>query len=91
MGSIAGFDRSVFSGGSKDLGDAVTKIDDHTVQIKQSSDNALLLTVLAIYSMAPFDSAEMKKHASPKRIRGATSTPTPSTHRALVPIASKPG
>ena len=64
VGSIAGFDRSVFTGGSKDLGDAVTKIDDHTVQIRQSSDNALLLTVLTIYSMAPFDSVEMKKHAT---------------------------
>jgi peptide/nickel transport system substrate-binding protein len=65
VGSIAGFDRSVFNGGSKDLGDAVTKVDDHTVRIRQSSDNALLLTVLTIYSMAPFDSVEMKKHATP--------------------------
>ena len=66
LGSIKGFDRSVFSGGSKDLGDAVTKIDDHTVRITQSSDNALLLTVMTVYSMAPWDSAEMKKHATPE-------------------------
>ena len=64
LGSIAGFDRSVFTGGSKELGDAVTKIDDHTVRIRQSSDNALLLTVMTVYSMAPFDSLEMKKHAT---------------------------
>jgi peptide/nickel transport system substrate-binding protein len=66
LGSIAGFDRSVFTGGSKDLGDAVVKIDDQTVRIRQSSDNALLLTVMTVYSMAPFDSAEMKKHATPE-------------------------
>jgi peptide/nickel transport system substrate-binding protein len=66
LGSIAGFDRSVFTGGSKDLGDAVTKIDDHTVRIRQSSDNALLLTVMTVYSMAPWDSVEMKKHATPE-------------------------
>ncbi len=66
LGSIDGFDRSVFSGGSKELGDAVTKIDDHTVRIRQSSDNALLLTVMTVYSMAAWDSVEMKKHATPE-------------------------
>lgn len=35
------------------------------MRIVQSSDNALLLTVMTVYSMAPFDSAEMKKHATP--------------------------
>jgi peptide/nickel transport system substrate-binding protein len=65
LGSIVGFDRSVFNGGSKELGDAVTKIDDYTVRIRQSSDNSLLLTVMAVYSMAPFDSVEMKKNATP--------------------------
>ena len=66
LGSIAGFDRGVFTGGSKELGDTVTKIDDHTIRIRQSSDNALLLTVLTVYSMAPWDSVEMKKHATPE-------------------------
>ena len=64
LGSIKGFDRSVFTGGSKELGDAVTKVDDHTVRIVQSSDNALLLTVMTVYSMAAWDSVEMKKHAT---------------------------
>jgi peptide/nickel transport system substrate-binding protein len=64
LASIQGFDRSVFSGGSKALGDAVTKVDDYTVTIRQSAENALFLTVLTVYSMAPFDSVEMKKHAT---------------------------
>lgn len=64
LASIQGFDRSVFSGGSKELGDAVTKIDDYTVTVKQTAENALFLTVLTVYSMAPFDSVEMKKHAT---------------------------
>ena len=64
LGSIAGFDRSVFNGGSKELGDAVVKVDDHTVKIRQSAENALLLTVMTVYSMSPFDSVEMKKHAT---------------------------
>jgi peptide/nickel transport system substrate-binding protein len=66
LASIQGFDRSVFSGGSKELGDAVEKVDDHTVRIRQSADNNLFLTVLTVYSMAPFDSVEMKKHATPQ-------------------------
>ena len=64
LASIQGFDRSVFTGGSKELGDAVTKVDDYTVKIKQSAENALFLTVLTVYSMAPFDSVEMKKRAT---------------------------
>jgi peptide/nickel transport system substrate-binding protein len=64
LGSIKGFDRSVFTGGSRELGDAVVKVDDYTVTIKQSAENALLLTVMAVYSMYPFDSVEMKKHAT---------------------------
>jgi peptide/nickel transport system substrate-binding protein len=66
LASIQGFDRSVFSGGSKELGDAVEKVDDYTVRIRQSADNNLFLTVLTVYSMAPFDSVEMKKHATPQ-------------------------
>ncbi|WP_158746587.1 ABC transporter substrate-binding protein, partial [Acidisphaera sp. L21] len=66
LGSIAGFDRSVFNGGSKELGDAVVKVDDHTVKIRQSAENPLLLTVMTVYSMSPFDSVEMKKHATPE-------------------------
>ncbi|MBE9605515.1 ABC transporter substrate-binding protein [Acetobacteraceae bacterium H6797] len=64
LASIKGFDRSVFTGGSRELGDAVEKVDDYTIRIKQSTENSLFLTVLTVYSMAPFDSVEMRKHAT---------------------------
>ena len=64
LGSIAGFDRSVFTGGSRELGDAVEKVDDYTIRIRQSASNNLFLTILPDYSMAPFDSGEMKKNAT---------------------------
>lgn len=66
LASIEGFDRGVFTGGSKELGDAVQKVDDYTIRIRQSAENSLFLTVLTVYSMAPFDSIEMRKHATPQ-------------------------
>ncbi|MBO1078085.1 ABC transporter substrate-binding protein [Roseomonas haemaphysalidis] len=66
LASIQGFDRSVFTGGSKELGDAVEKVDDHTIRIRQSTENNLFLTVMTVYSMAPFDSVEMRRHATPQ-------------------------
>lgn len=81
LASIKGFDRSVFTGGSKELGDAVTKVDDYSVTIKQSAENAWFLTVLTVYSMAPFDSAEMRKHATAEN-PWSISTPTQSASRA---------
>ncbi|MGZ9190231.1 MAG: IS30 family transposase, partial [Nitrospira sp.] len=46
------------------LGGAVVKVDDYTVKIKQSVANRLFLTVMSIYATYPYDSKEMKKHAT---------------------------
>jgi peptide/nickel transport system substrate-binding protein len=62
--SIQGFTRDVLRGGDKSLGDAVVKVDDYTVRIKQSEPNPLFLTGLSIYASYPWDSKEMKKHAT---------------------------
>jgi peptide/nickel transport system substrate-binding protein len=64
VASVEGFTRDVFKSPDKSLGTAVQKIDDYTVKIKQSAKNALLLQVMTVYGMFPFDSAEMKKHAT---------------------------
>ncbi len=64
VASVAGFTPAVLHGGDKSLGDGVKKIDDYTLQIKQSEKNALLLSVLTIYATFPYDSVEMKKHAT---------------------------
>ena len=48
----------------KRLGDEVTKIDDHTVQIKQLNANELFPRVLEIFALYIYDSKEMKKHAT---------------------------
>ncbi len=64
IAAIKGFDRSVFTGGSKELGDAVVKVDDHTIKITQSDASSLFLMILTNYGMAPFDSVELKKHAT---------------------------
>ena len=44
----------------------VTKIDDYTVQIKQTVPSELLLPQLALFIFDPWDSKEMKKHATAK-------------------------
>lgn len=62
--SIAGFTRDVFKATDRSLGDAVVKVDDYTVKIKQSEPNPLFLTGLTVYSTYPYDSVEMKKHAT---------------------------
>jgi peptide/nickel transport system substrate-binding protein len=65
LASVQGFTRDVFKpGADRSLGDAVTKVDDYTVKIKQSQPNRLFLTVLSIFASFPYDSAEMKKHAT---------------------------
>ena len=46
------------------LGDEVKKVDDHTVQIRQSAPNKLMLPVLTIFGLLMYDSKEMKKHAT---------------------------
>ncbi|MDH3194478.1 MAG: ABC transporter substrate-binding protein, partial [Acidimicrobiia bacterium] len=52
VASIDGFDTGVFSGeeGATDLGDEVVKIDDFTVEIRQSAQNKLFLPVLTVKS-----------------------------------------
>jgi peptide/nickel transport system substrate-binding protein len=65
LASIQGFTRDVFKpGADKSLGDAITKVDDYTVRIKQSAPNRLFQMVMTIYSTNPYDSKEMKKHAT---------------------------
>ena len=51
LASIEGFTRDVFKpGADKSLGDAVVKVDDYTVKIKQSVPNRLFLMVMTIYA-----------------------------------------
>lgn len=68
LGSVAGikgFTRDVFKpGADRSLGDAVEKVDDYTVKIRQSVANRLFLTTIAVYGTYPFDSKEMKAHAT---------------------------
>ena len=68
LGSVAGikgFTRDVFKpGADKSLGDAVEKVDDHTVRIRQGAANRLFLPVLAVYGTYPFDSKAMRAHAT---------------------------
>lgn len=65
VASIVGFDRGVFKpGADKSLGDAVVKVDDYTVKIRQSAPNPLFLALLTNYGLQPFDSTEVKKHAT---------------------------
>lgn len=51
---------------ARKLGDEVRKVDDHTVQIKQSIPNPMMLTVLPIFNLMVFDSKEMLKNATPE-------------------------
>ena len=65
VASIEGFTRDVFKpGADKSLGNAVVKVDDYTVKIKQSVPNRMFLMVMTIYATYPYDSKEMKKHAT---------------------------
>ncbi|MEI5668391.1 ABC transporter substrate-binding protein [Bosea sp. CCNWLW174] len=65
LAAIEGFDRKVFAkDADKSLGDAVVKVDDYTVKIRQGEASNLFLMVLTNYAMAPFDSKELKKHST---------------------------
>jgi peptide/nickel transport system substrate-binding protein len=65
VAGIKGFTRDVFKpGADKSLGDGVEKVDDYTVKIRQSAANRLFLTAMSIYATYPFDSKEMKAHAT---------------------------
>ena len=67
VGSIANFTPAVFGKDdagkqARELGDEVKKIDDLTVQIRQSEPNALFLPVLTIFGLMIFDKQAMEKH-----------------------------
>lgn len=66
VASIDGFDASVFGDdpAAKELGDEVRKIDDYTVQIRQSEPNQLFLPVLSIFGLLIFDKETMEAHAT---------------------------
>jgi peptide/nickel transport system substrate-binding protein len=49
---------------SRKLGAEVTKVDDYTVAIKQTSPNKLLLTVMTITGMLTYDQKAMHDHAT---------------------------
>ena len=46
------------------LGDEIKKIDDYTIQIRQSADNHLLLPVFTIFALLMFDKEGMEKAAT---------------------------
>jgi len=62
VGSIKGFGPEVFGedAKAKELGDAVTRIDDYTVEIRQSEPNALFLPVLTIFGLLIYDKETME-------------------------------
>ena len=65
LGSIKGFTRDVFKpDADKSLGDAVVKVDDYTVKIKQSSANGLFLLLFTVYGFDPWDKETMQAHAA---------------------------
>ncbi len=66
VGSIKGFGVEVFGEdpAAKELGDGVVKIDDYTVEIRQSEPNALFLPVLTIFGLLMFDKETMEANAT---------------------------
>lgn len=66
VASIDGFTPAVFGGeaAAKELGPEVTKVDDYTVEIKQSENNALFLPVLTIFGLYMFDKELMEAQAT---------------------------
>lgn len=64
VASIDGFTAAVFGDDpkAKELGDEVKKIDDYTIQIRQSEPNALFLPVLSIFGLLVFDKETMEAH-----------------------------
>ena len=62
VGSIKGFGPEMFGGdaAAQDIGDAVVKIDDYTVEIRQGEPNALFLPVLTIFGLLIFDKETME-------------------------------
>jgi peptide/nickel transport system substrate-binding protein len=63
VASIDNFTTAVFEGDTE-LGDEVKKIDDYTVQIRQSSPNKLFLPALTPWVMNPLDKETMEANAT---------------------------
>lgn len=71
VASVANFTPALFAKTpeaieKRKLGDEVKKVDDYTVQIRQSAPNKLMLPVLTIFGALIYDSKEMKAHATPE-------------------------
>lgn len=65
VGSIDGFTVDVFADpAAQALGDTITKVDDHTVTIRQAAPNKLFLPVLTIFGLAIFDKETMEANAT---------------------------
>ena len=66
VASIKGFGPEVFADdpAAKELGDAVVKIDDYTVEIRQDVPNALFMPVLSIFGLYIFDKETMEANAT---------------------------
>jgi peptide/nickel transport system substrate-binding protein len=65
ISSVKGYTPDVLKNKAKrTLGDSVRKIDDYTIQIKQSESNGLLLPVMAHFAMTIFDKKGMEAHAT---------------------------
>lgn len=65
VASVDSFDATVLADENKrTLGSEVKKIDDYTVQIRQSTHNQLFLPALTTFAIRIFDSVEAKKHAT---------------------------
>ena len=62
VGSIKNFGPEVFGDdpAAKEIGDAVVKLDDYTVEIRQGEPNALFLPVLTIFGLLIFDKETME-------------------------------
>lgn len=64
LASVKGFTPEAFRAKDTALGDAVEKIDDHTVVIRQSQPNYMLLLNLTGHAMLIFDSKAMREKAT---------------------------
>lgn len=66
VGSIDGFGPEVFGDdpAARELGDSIVRVDDYTVQIRQSEPNELFLPVLTIFGLLIFDRETMEASAT---------------------------
>ena len=63
IASVDGFTTAAFEG-ENELGDEVEKIDDFTVQIRQSDPNKLFLPIMSHFVTGIFDKETMEEHAT---------------------------